>query len=76
MPAGVHDYMHPFGGEKVHWTFSLFHLTPLKGRETVSPIGFQRVAITLVTRKHEPNTVAAFSFLFKGEAGRGMGLSK
>ena len=25
--------MHPFDGEKVHWTFSSFHLTPLKGRE-------------------------------------------
>ena len=22
---------HPFGGEKVHWTFSSFSLTPLKG---------------------------------------------
>jgi thiamine-monophosphate kinase len=23
--------VHPFGGEKVHWTFSCFHLTSLKG---------------------------------------------
>ena len=30
--------MHPFDGEKVHWTFSSFHLTTLKGRDNEGPI--------------------------------------
>jgi len=32
MPAGMHEKMHPFDGEKVHRTFSLFRLTPIKRR--------------------------------------------
>jgi hypothetical protein len=34
IPAGVHqNIVHPFGGEKVHWTFSFFRLTSRRVRE-------------------------------------------
>jgi len=37
-PPGVRNASHPFGGEKVHWTFSVFRLTPLKGRVNESDL--------------------------------------
>ena len=36
VPAGAHElHVHPFGGEKVHWTFSCFRLTSREGRGEV-----------------------------------------
>jgi hypothetical protein len=33
---GAISFLHPFGGEKVHRTFSSIRLTPLKGRVSLS----------------------------------------
>jgi hypothetical protein len=37
--------LHPFGGEKVHRTFSSIRLTPLKGREFITIDFFHATAV-------------------------------
>src|SRR3989344_7192838 len=47
VPAGAHErHVRPFGGEKVHWTFSSFRLTSREGRGEVGenlPFGLNRL---------------------------------